>query len=234
MGTAFAIRGDGMMLTNRHVVESLTDSEIPWELGGDGEPQLTLRERYLMVCFGPDPEDQFRARIIHQSLGYDMAVLCVGRRFSNPLVLSTVPMRQGDTVYAYGYPGVVTESLTASSLTPAKMENIARKWRRTGRARIVDILTPDSFNPTLTKGIIGAPPRNIRGAAYLQTDAMIARGNSGGPALNDRYEVVGIMTLAIGGQEVGTYSFALLIDQLRDELEDALRGWPMAPKPVGP
>jgi S1-C subfamily serine protease len=60
--------------------------------------------------------------------------------------------------------------------------------------------SPFGLPDTVTKGIVSA----VRGD-YLQTDAQINHGNSGGPLLNARGEVVGITTddLEGGGSGLG-------------------------------
>jgi S1-C subfamily serine protease len=55
--------------------------------------------------------------------------------------------------------------------------------------------------PTVTKGIISASNRDIPGRSdfdLLQTDAVINEGNSGGPLLNNKGEVVGLNTAFLG------------------------------------
>jgi Do/DeqQ family serine protease len=53
------------------------------------------------------------------------------------------------------------------------------------------------FNQTVTLGIVSATGRNVEGLGYedfIQTDAAINRGNSGGALINARGELVGINT----------------------------------------
>ena len=61
--------------------------------------------------------------------------------------------------------------------------------------------TPANFSFTLTKGILSAVDRNISGQYFLQTDAAINEGNSGGPLLNAHGEVIGMNTLKLNDQE---------------------------------
>lgn len=54
---------------------------------------------------------------------------------------------------------------------------------------------PKSMAYTLTKGVISAKEREIGKYKYVQTDAAINEGNSGGPLLNDEGNVIGVNTL---------------------------------------
>ncbi len=60
---------------------------------------------------------------------------------------------------------------------------------------------PENMAFTLTKGIISAKERKIGEYMYIQTDAPINSGNSGGPLLNESGEVLGVNTLKIAGGE---------------------------------
>ncbi len=54
---------------------------------------------------------------------------------------------------------------------------------------------PKSLSYTLTKGIISNKNREYCGMPYLQIDAAVNEGNSGGPLLNSNGEVIGVNTL---------------------------------------
>ncbi len=59
--------------------------------------------------------------------------------------------------------------------------------------------SPQSFTESITKGIISAIRKTNSGMEYIQTDAEITHGNSGGPLLNTSSQVVGVNTLSIEG-----------------------------------
>ncbi len=65
---------------------------------------------------------------------------------------------------------------------------------------VMAIGSPLSFEHSVTKGIVSAKGRSMRGqqyVPYIQTDVPINRGNSGGPLINMDGEVVGINTLIL-------------------------------------
>jgi serine protease Do len=94
---------------------------------------------------------------------------------------------------------------------------------------------PFGFGSSVTAGIISARQRDIRSGPYddfLQTDAPINRGNSGGPLFNMAGEVVGVNTAIYSpsGGSVGI-GFAVpsnLVTRVVDQLKEfgrTRRGW---------
>ncbi len=71
---------------------------------------------------------------------------------------------------------------------------------------VVAIGNPFGLGGTVTAGIISARNRDISAGSYddfIQTDAAINKGNSGGPLFNLRGEVIGINTAIISPGEAG-------------------------------
>jgi len=85
-------------------------------------------------------------------------------------------------------------------------------------------------SPTVTVGVISATHRDIRpdsaNAANLfdmiQTDAAIHPGNSGGPLVNSRGEVIGINSFLIGGQGGTGLGFAVPINRGKWVMDEIL------------
>jgi serine protease Do len=83
-------------------------------------------------------------------------------------------------------------------------------WANSDQAEVgqwvVAIGNPFGLGGTVTAGIISARARDIGAGAYddfIQTDAAINKGNSGGPLFNVRGEVIGINTAIISPGEAG-------------------------------
>ncbi|MCW5730278.1 MAG: DegQ family serine endoprotease [Alphaproteobacteria bacterium] len=93
----------------------------------------------------------------------------------------------------------------------------AVKWGDSNRARVGDwvlaIGNPLGLGGTVTAGIISARGRDIRSGPYddfLQTDASINKGNSGGPLFNMDGEVIGVNT-AIFSQTGGSIGIGFAV-----------------------
>lgn len=56
--------------------------------------------------------------------------------------------------------------------------------------------SPFGLDHTLTQGIVSGPIRKVGEARYIQTDASLNKGTSGGPLVNSSGEVVGIVVLS--------------------------------------
>ena len=92
---------------------------------------------------------------------------------------------------------------------------------------VVAIGNPLGLEHTVTQGIISAKGRKLMGGveSFLQTDAAINRGNSGGPLLNLRGEVIGINTMIrADGQNIG---FAVPVNQVKRVYGDLKSGKPV-------
>jgi serine protease Do len=100
---------------------------------------------------------------------------------------------------------------------------------------VIAIGNPFSLGGTVTAGIVSARNRDIQSGPYdnyIQTDASINRGNSGGPLFNLDGEVIGINTAIISpsggsigiGFAVPSKNAVAVVDQLR-QFGETRRGW---------
>jgi len=111
---------------------------------------------------------------------------------------------------------------------------------RSDQLRIGDVVlaigNPYGLSKTVTQGIVSATGRGLLGLLtfenFIQTDAAINEGNSGGALINSRGELVGINT-AVLAQDAGTegIGFAIPVDLVRGVVEEikkngrVIRGW---------
>jgi len=100
---------------------------------------------------------------------------------------------------------------------------------------VIAIGNPFSLGGSVTAGIVSARNRDINSGPYdnyIQTDAAINRGNSGGPLFNLDGDVIGVNTAIISpsggsigiGFAVPSVTAMAVIEQLR-EFKEVRRGW---------
>lgn len=168
-GTAFFVSDDGLLLTNKHVVND-----------EDAEYTVILNDGRKLA-----------AEVVTQHPGTDIAILKVEGKDFPYVELSDAEPKLGQTVIAIG--------------------NALAEFRN-----------------TVSVGVISGLSRSITaGSAFsgmteqldhiIQTDAAINHGNSGGPLLNLRGEVIGMNTAIAGGaQNIG---FAIPASDLQNALQ---------------
>ena len=123
-------------------------------------------------------------------------------------------------------------------INPKNTKLTAVKFGDSNKLRVGDwvmaIGNPFGFGGTVTAGIVSARGRNLSGSYddYIQTDASINRGNSGGPLFDMNGNVVGINT-AIFSQSGGSVGIGFAVSsnlakQVTDQLKQygrTKRGW---------
>ncbi len=145
-----------------------------------------------------------------------------------------------DSVYTATLVGRDTKTdLALLKIDPGKKTLVAVPFGNSDTARVGDwvlaIGNPFGLGGTVTAGIVSARARDINAGPYddfLQTDASINRGNSGGPMFNINGEVIGINTAIFSpsGGSIGI-GFAIpsslaksVVDDLR-KFGKTRRGW---------
>lgn len=91
---------------------------------------------------------------------------------------------------------------------------------------VFTIGNPDGYLDTLTMGVVSYPARNISSdtnndkkidyvSRYIQIDAAINPGSSGGGLFNINGELIGINTMKIVDEKIEGIGFAILIDDIK-------------------
>ena len=92
---------------------------------------------------------------------------------------------------------------------------------------VLAVGNPYNLNSTVTAGIVSAKARNLTNdgiQSFIQTDAAVNPGNSGGALVNNRGELIGINTMisSTTGSYVG-YSFAVPSNITKKIIEDLMQ-----------
>ena len=153
VGSGVVIAGDGLVLTNSHVVGGATNGKY-------GRMRLTFPGGASAA-----------ARVLGDDPDTDLALLSAGLPAGTPAAVlgDSKALRRGQLVVAIG--------------------------------------NPLGFESTVTAGVVSALGRSLRSVSgrliddVIQTDAALNPGNSGGPLVSTRREVVGINTAMINGAQ---------------------------------
>ncbi len=148
------------------------------------------------------------AKVIGRDKNTDLALIKV-EGANLPLVKlgNSDDVKVGEWVLAVGYPLTLESTVTAGI--------ISAKSRQIGI--LAPQVNPHNYDPN-------NPPSNTSIESFLQTDAVINRGNSGGALVNTRGELIGINS-AIASQS-GTYEgygFAIPINLAKKVMNDFLK-----------
>jgi serine protease Do len=116
-------------------------------------------------------DEEYESRLIARDPDVDLALLSINATGLTPLKIASVSPRVGEMVFAFGHP-----------------------WGQRN---------------TVTRGIVSARvtahhPKGVRRGDKLpivRSDAPLAPGNSGGPLVNAKGEVVGINAMIVGGDQ---------------------------------
>ena len=161
-GTGFIVSENGLVVTNRHVVEG-------------------IRRVTVILATG----EEFRGEVVQRHSVLDLAYVEIDsdRAFTPLAIGDSNDVRAGEAVIAIGYP--LGEEL--------------------------------GLEPTVSRGIVSAKRDD-----YLQTDASLNPGNSGGPLLDANGNVIGVITARVESTETGRpvtgIGFAIPVNAVRQDL----------------
>jgi S1-C subfamily serine protease len=182
--------------------------------------QMIKVEARVWVFFGHKKDF---AQIIYVSPKFDLAVLKIDRAFDVALNLSSeFRGARGSDVLAVGYPGMVTLPTSDASLIDFLFRQLKNDK---GEMEDVSLFFKESdFAYTLTKGSISKINQEQDGIRWIEHEALIAHGNSGGPLVRPDGLVLGINTQLINEEDSkAQISNALEISQLREEIDGCAR-----------
>ena len=234
-GSGFIINPSGYILTNAHVVSDIKEGDDAGKQGlfvsliaellrGAGRPvnnqtvgaayQYLMQNGARLVSFQRinyvflQSGNRFPYEIKSYGApsgegkdlpgGKDVSVIKIEVKNAPTLPLGNSDEAQvGDPVWVIGYPGAAD-----SGLLDAKSQ----------------------LEPTTNDGKISAKKTSADGAPILQTNTSTTHGNSGGPAINEKGEVIGLLTFrgnVVNGQEVQGFNFIVPVNTAMEFVKQA-------------
>jgi putative serine protease PepD len=202
-GSGSIISSDGLILTNAHVAAPEAEGLAEQYAEDD---QLEDPE-YVLVALtqGDDrPADpEYRARVVEADGHLDAAVIEIyadedGNELDEDLDLPTIPLGDSD------------ELRTGDDVTVLGFPGISQ-----------------SGAVTITKGVISTfiPSEEFGSRSEIDTDTRIAPGNSGGAAINNDAEIIGIPSAFFGDSGVPIVSGRIRpVNLVRDLIQAAMSG----------
>jgi S1-C subfamily serine protease len=223
LGSGVLVSADGLILTNSHVTELTTlQNDVETEENTQGI-DLEIEDAFLVYAVDgvdDDPSPRYSAILAIDRPELDLAVLeIIGNERGLPLrrpvsqdrgpvelsPSATVDPRQ--LVHIFGYPVFGHEVFGTVGATTVDIVD--------GRVRSLES---------------GPGLGNIR---LIHIDATVSSGSSGGAVVDERGQLVGVITEARGGAVGGSEAVAIPVDRARAVLSEA--GWTdPAPSPSPP
>lgn len=218
-GSGVIIDKRGYILTNRHVLSVFKPIYDRYNKVTDWE---IIEGAQLIYIFVPSNGEnkiekgrEYVASVVSKHPFEDLAILKISPREAG-LPFCTLgdsdKVKVGEKVSAIGYPGAVLNEDGWESYNWSKDE------------------LNFTFEPTASSGSISAKkkydtyPENHYPDEYqaslLQTDAPVNPGNSGGPLINSKGDVIGIMTLKIFEKE--GLGFAIGINEIKSIIKNSI------------
>jgi len=245
-GTGWLIDSNGWIITNGHVVQPAYEGP-PWVVQDQVQKAVTdvcvydeLERRGIAVGRRPDLEDQLRRAAMGPALQSAKVELkpSLFILLANGFRLPAKVEKYSPPVSTERGAGVMSgRDLALLSIEAAEMP--AFKLGESKNLKIGDpihilgfpgvVLTHELLNSTakveasVTNGAISGFKQDVQNQAVIQTDAPAAWGNSGGPVVDARGEVIGVLTFVslapgAGGSIVQGFNFVIPSDAVREFL----------------
>lgn len=243
-GTGFIVAPDGYILTNSHVASEqsvklrvISETVFPEIV----ESSFSLSEEESKKLFeDSDASFEFSKKVFEYTSSHSTFDIKSQLVVLNP----ASQKRQIDDLLSEGFPATIVmqnerfyaddkdvalihidrDNLPALSLGSSSNIKTGNNVYIFGFPATAEFNQRNPLEATFTQGVISAFKDSQEGDfKVIQTDAKVSEGSSGGPLLNDRGEVVGMVTFQSNALEQtpgDNFAFALPSDMVRSSLGD--------------
>ncbi len=212
-GSGSVVDARGYILTNHHVVEAAALLEA----AGVENVAVTI-----LISTNPPRQDEpvqpaYHAEILETNERLDLAILRItsrsdGRPLRGQLSLVSLPIgdsdqvRYGDEIRIFGYPAIGVTLDEEELEDVADLEELLKKLENQFARMTV----------TLTRGTVsGFVEDQGYPRGWIKTDAEISGGSSGGVAINEAGELIGVPTVVIAARDLGRLGYLRPINLAR-------------------
>jgi serine protease Do len=224
MGSGFFASGDGFVVTNAHVVEDI-------KLGEKAAKDKALVQLIAKL------QKQFGAELAKMSETDKIELYRTLLRNASAVQNNDIVMPDGTKkkyeVVAYGRPGEGTDvavikadvkdapNLIVGDSEKVQLQDKVLAIGYPGAADMQGLLDDKSqLEASMNDGAVSAMKRTSAGDAIIQISASITHGNSGGPCINEKGEVIGLSTFGSRG-EVQGFNFIVASATVKRFMKDA-------------
>lgn len=224
MGSGFFVSADGYVVTNAHVVEDIKKGEESARTEAFSALAAKIQKQYAKEL-----EQMTDAQKLELVRTLQQGATAV----QNAAIVMPDGTKLKYEIKAYGKPGegsdvaiIKVDIKDAPNLVVADSDKVLIQDKvlaigYPGAADMQGLLDDKSqLEATINEGAVSAIKRTGAGEPIIQISASITHGNSGGPTINDKGEVIGLSTFGSRG-EVQGFNFIVASATVRKFLTDA-------------
>ncbi|MCX7014248.1 MAG: serine protease [Candidatus Sumerlaeota bacterium] len=231
-GTGVILSANGTVVTNYHVIEpyleeKAVERELTQALRQEFGVPIQYQAGFIMFVQGR----YCRLNLIEKSPKRDWCALRIDATNSEQKDWSHLALHpdarnpnwkpsRSTPVFACGYPGAAEVALSAEEVL-RKERDLERRFNSQMSVTVREQFRPRDFMYTMTSGIVSRTFTDADGERWIQHDAIITGGNSGGPLVDVDGRVLGINTLAT--EEAEGYGIAISASTLWEEVGKLLK-----------
>ncbi len=223
-GSGFFISPDGYIATNAHVVQHIREGE---EKAREALNQEVLKDIFnsYKADFQRLNQDQIKKIISTVEFGgmkkLNIVVLPNGDHATYDIKSYGAPIGEGKDCAIIKIPARNAPTLVIGESSKVQIQDRIFVIGYPGVADVQGVLDEKSqLEASITDGAISAIKTTADGDQVLQTSAPITHGNSGGPAVNEKGEVVGLATFG-NVKEVQGFNFLVSSATLNEFVHQA-------------
>jgi len=220
MGSGFFISADGYIATNAHVVQDINE-------GIEAAKRKTLQQIFAKIQKQfPDLSQAEQYRLVEE-LRFVRAnptaevVLPDGTKLPYVVKAYGAPVGEGKDVAIVKVEIQNAPNLQIGDSEKMQVQDKVLAIGYPGAADLQGLLDSKSqLEASITDGAVSAKKRTTDGEPVLQVSVPITHGNSGGPAINDKGEVIGLTTFG-SRNEVQGFNFLVASSTLMKFVKEA-------------